>query len=299
MSIKQAASAERMTVSCHLCDSSSQQTYLEARGFHVVECRDCGLRYVSPQPTDRELAEFYSTYDDGDQWRNGEEAFNAGIRDSILHHKPSGTVLDIGCGSGNFLRCMASAGFSTLGIEPSTTGSSYATSEHGINVFHGMVEDYVAGGAGTTFDVVSLLNVLEHFTRPKETLRKIRDLLNPDGLLVVVVPDARFHAYVGRFRRALSVSDPYWLEQPKSFLSGFKLPDHLCSFEPRTIRLFLERCGFRVTSLRHAPVVMNPGFHRNLAKVTIRYSSDLLRKITFGKFLFGYSTLAIARKKSS
>lgn len=291
------ASSARVRVDCHLCGGADEKTFLEARGYRVAQCCECGLRYVNPQPTTQELIDFYTRYDDGDQWREGEESFNRGVRDAILRFRNSGSVLDIGAGSGNFLDCMKKAGFSTFGVEPSETGSNYARTHHGIEVFHGMLDDYLANGPRQSFDVITLLNVLEHFTEPKKTLDRLRPRMNDGGLLVVVVPDARFHACIGAIRSRLGSSDPYWLEQPKSFLSGFKFPDHLTSFEPRTLRLFLEGCGFSVKRVGHAPVVLNPQFHRNVAKLAIRSCSGLLHWLTFRRLLFGYSTLAVARKK--
>jgi SAM-dependent methyltransferase len=288
----------RATVSCHICSSIRHETYLEARGYRLVRCNDCGLWYVNPQPAVEELVRFYSTYDDGNQWRNREEHFNRKVRDAVLRFKRRGAVLDVGSGSGNFLRCMRTAGFTVFGIEPSRTGSGYTRSTHGIEMFCGMVEDYLATNPDRTFDVVTLLNVIEHLTQPRETVLQLRRLLSPGGLLVAVVPDARFHALLGEIRGWLGASDRYWLEQPKSFLSGFKFPDHLCSFQPRTISLLLQRCGFTIKSIGNAPVVFNPQPYRNVGKLLVRSIFSALYHLTGGRVLFGYSTLLVAQKQS-
>ncbi len=243
-----------------------------------------------------ELRQFYAAYDDGEQWRNLEEHFNRGVRKAILRMKRSGAVLDVGCGSGNFLRCMKQAGFSAFGIEPSGSGSQYGRESHGIDIFHGMIEDYAKQNFDRQFDAITLLNVLEHLTQPAQTVLQLRQALAPDGVLVVVVPDARFHDVIGRFRRLMGFSDPYYVEQPNSFLSGFKLPDHLCSFQPSTISSLLRRCGFRVVAIENAPVVFNPSLYRNLAKLLVLWTFRALRYVTFGRVLVGYSTLVLARK---
>jgi SAM-dependent methyltransferase len=253
--------------------------------------------YVNPQPTPEELREFYAGYDDGEQWRTREENFNRGVRRAILRSKPSGAVLDIGCGSGNFLRCMKEAGFSAFGIEPSESGSDFAREEHGIEIYRGMIEEYFASANSRQFDVVTLLNVLEHLSDPSQTLSQIRQILAPGGVLAVVVPDARFHDLSGRLRRALGLRNPYWLEQSASVLAGFKLPDHLCSFQPRTIESLLENCGFRLIKLQNAPLIFNAGLHRNLGKIAIRWASQALHFCSFERVLVGYSTLVLARKE--
>jgi SAM-dependent methyltransferase len=287
---------QRASVACHVCSSTEHATYLEARGYRIVECRNCSLWFVNPQPTVEELKQFYATYDDGDQWRNQEEHFNRGVRKAILRTKTSGTVLDVGCGSGNFLRCMKESGFAAFGIEPSGSGSEYARAAHGVDIYHGMIEDYLRLNSIRRFDVITLLNVLEHLTCPAQALMQLREVLASDGVVAIVVPDARFHDMVGRLRRSLGISDPFWIEQPKSFLSGFKLPDHLCSFQPKTIASLLRRCGFQVTAIGNAPVVFNATLHRDLAKLLVVWASQALHHLTFKRVLVGYSTLVLARR---
>jgi len=243
-----------------------------------------------------ELRQFYAAYDDGEQWRNLEEHFNRGIRNAILRMKRSGAVLDVGCGSGNFLRCMKQAGFCAFGIEPSGSGSQYGRESHGIDIFHGMIEDYAKQNFERQFDAITLLNVLEHLTQPAQTVRQLRHVLAPDGVLAVVVPDARFHDLIGRFRRLLRIADPFYIERPNSFLSGFKLPDHLSSFQPNTISSLLQHCGFRVVAIENAPIVFNPSLYRNFAKLLVSGTSRALQHVTFGRILVGYSTLVLAQR---
>lgn len=286
----------REVVACRVCTSENHFIYLRARGYCIVRCRECGLWYVNPQPTAEELSEFYARYDDGEQWRNGEEHFNREVRRAIARIKRSGSILDIGCGSGNFLRCMREAGFSVSGIEPSGTGAEYAREAHGIEIHHGMIEDYLAAHAEQRFDVITLLNVLEHLMDPARTLLQLRKAVAPNGVIAIVVPDARFHDFLGRLRRGAGFADPYWLDRPTSFLSGFKLPDHLCSFEPRTVTSLLRRCGFRVVAMQNAPVVFNARFVRNFVKFVLRWASQVFYVLTFRRVLMGYSTLILAQK---
>jgi len=287
---------DRETVSCRICGSRGESAHLLARGYRIVRCVECGLWYVNPQPTPEELGRFYANYDDGDQWRTREKDFNRGIRKAVLRFAQSGILLDVGCGSGDFLACMREAGFLVRGIEPSQTGGTYARDALGIEVFSGMVEDYLATQHRRTFNVITLLNVLEHLTDPSGMLLQLRNLMEQNGLLVVVVPDARFHDHVGRFRSRLGKSDPYWLEQPESVLSGFKLPDHLSSFQPQTISLLLRRCGFEIQRIENAPIVLNSRFYRNLLKSCVRSVGQMVYYASLRRLVFGYSTLVVARK---
>jgi SAM-dependent methyltransferase len=251
---------------------------------------------VNPQPSLKELEQIYAAFDQGDQWRNGEESFNRGVRQAVLRFKKGGSAMDVGSGSGNFLRCLREAGFDVFGVEPSQTGSTYARTVHGIETFNGTVEGFVASGANRDFDVVTILNVLEHLKDPASILRQLRQLLRSGGILVIVVPDARLHALLGGTRRRLGFKDPFWMETERHPLVGFDPPHHLCSFEPRTISQLVKRCGLEPVYLRNAPVIFNDDRWKNVAKRVLYDFSETIYWLTFQQLILGYSTLLVARK---
>lgn len=288
---------DRSLIPCHVCSCGNFHPYIEARGYRVVRCGICGLWYVNPQPTPDELAQFYAEYDEGEQWREMQGHFNRAVQRIVCRFKSGGDALDVGSGSGNFLVCMREAGFSVFGLEPSRTGSQFARSVHGVETFNGMVEDYVATSDPRSFDVVTLLNVLEHLRDPGRTLTQLRQLLKPGAIVAVVVPDARFHAVIGTVRKWMGASDPYWLQRPHAVLAGFKLPDHMCCFQPRTLAALFRRCGYRVEYLQNAPIVSNPQWRRNLAKCMMRSLSQLLYYLSLRQLVFGYSTMLIASRQ--
>lgn len=286
-------------IPCQVCAGWEHDVYLRARGYRIVRCRRCGLWFVNPQPSAAELQQFYEGYDDGSQWREGEERFNRAICAAILRRHRSGSVLDVGCGSGNFLRCMNQRGFRVFGLEPSATGSAYARAVHGLEIYQGTLEQFLGDQKGHLFDVITLLNVVEHLRNPAGALMQLRKLLGNGGTLAIVVPDARFHDVLGRVRQYFRIADPYWIEQTESRLSGFKLPDHLCSFQPSTLAALLRRCGFEIVALENAPVVLNPNWKRNVIKCLVRGAGQLLYHATSHRAVIGYSTLALATRTDS
>jgi SAM-dependent methyltransferase len=287
----------RPAVSCRICGSLQCADYVRARGYTIVQCADCGLRYVNPQPSEGELARFYAAFDRESSWRgDGEEGFDRKIRDLVLRYCFSGSVLDIGSSRGNFLIAMSAAGFTPFGVEPSKQNSEFARTVNRIPTFTGSIEDFVAAAPRRSFDVVTMLNVLEHLRNPREVLLGLRNLMSEQGIVVVVVPDARLHAAVGEFLRKLGVQDPYLMDRQKHPLVGFDPPQHLCSFEPRTIRLLLERCGFEILLVRHAPAIFNHDKWKNVAKLVLHSWSEILFWMSAGRLLIGYSTLIIGRR---
>jgi len=287
---------EREMVSCRVCSSSPSTAYLSGRGYVVVRCDSCGLFYVNPQPGVKELEHIYAAFDQGDQWRKGEEAFNRAVRQVVLRFMKGGSAMDVGSGSGNFLRCLRESGFRVFGVEPSETGSAYAQSVHGIETFNGTVEAFLASRPNRDFDLVSILNVLEHLKEPAPVLLQLRQLLRSGGILVVVVPDARLHALLGQVRRRFGFKDPFWMETERHPLVGFDPPHHLCSFEPRTISQLVKRCGFELVYLANAPVIFNDDRWKNVAKTVLHTISQAIYWLTFRRLILGYSTLLVALK---
>jgi Methyltransferase domain len=272
---------DREPVTCHTCGCVISVPFLEARGYTVVKCRGCGLLFINPQPGDAELVSLYASHDQGDQWRIHEDRFNRAISREILRVCRSGSVL----------------GFSVSGIERSESGWRYASQVHGIEIFHGSVEDFLRASAERSFDVITLLNVLEHVKHPRVTLVSLAGISNPGGLLVVVVPDARLHRILARVRQITGSKDPFWMNSAHQPIVAVDPPYHLTCFEPRTLRLLLERCGYRILKIANAPVISNPQLWKQISKLSVAALGKSLELLSVGRFVIGYSTIAIARKQ--
>jgi SAM-dependent methyltransferase len=291
------ADTVRPLVDCPICGSARCTPYLEGRGYSLVRCPNCKLRYINPQPSDHELQKFYAEFERDDRWRgDGEEAFDRAICRIIMRYKAGGSVLDIGSSRGNFLIAMKAAGFSVFGVEPSLNNSEFARRVNGIPTFTGSVEDFLSAPPDKKFEVITLLNVLEHVRVPKQVLGGLRNLLASQGVLVLIVPDARLHAFLGQSRKALGFSDPFWMNTPIHPLVAFDPPHHLWSFDPRTLRLLVETCNFRLLSVGIAPVNLTRPPWKNLAKAVAYSTGQVLYFASFRKLLLGYSTILIARK---
>jgi 2-polyprenyl-3-methyl-5-hydroxy-6-metoxy-1,4-benzoquinol methylase len=118
-------------------------------------------------------------------------------------------LLDVGCGAGGMLAYLREFGTVT-GVDPSPDAVAYAAAQAGADVRFGTLPDGLPFTAQEKFDVITLLDVLEHVEADQESLRTLRTLLKPGGLLIVTVPAFRFlwtnHDVVNehkrRYRRA-------------------------------------------------------------------------------------------------
>ena len=172
-----------------------------------------GYRHLDPLPGVDELSEFYeSAYVDlvrgGRRFpelahllARGEEAdrerawlkatLHADIVDGLAAHVRGAdrVAIDVGCGLGEFVESATEAGWTAIGLEPSTEAVAMAV-DMGRNVICATLESYVAsGGPASGADAVVLTNVLEHVPDPLSILTTIRGLLKPGGAVAVRVPN--------------------------------------------------------------------------------------------------------------
>jgi len=113
-------------------------------------------------------------------------------------------VLDVGCGSGSFLRVLKGLGHEGVGLEISATAVE-AANQSGVRAMVGNAETKAGLDAvGNDFDVITLLDVLEHTFDPPQMLRHLGSLLRPDGCIIASVPNlgcftARWRILWGQF----------------------------------------------------------------------------------------------------
>tara|TARA_B100000780_G_scaffold261631_1_gene214203 strand:- start:31291 stop:32061 length:771 start_codon:yes stop_codon:yes gene_type:complete len=96
--------------------------------------------------------------------------------------KIGGKILDIGCGPGWFLSSLSSK-WDRHGIEVSSFASNVA-SKYG-EIHNGLLETFDEKG----FDVIVMNHVIEHIADPIPTLKKIKGMLNPNGIFIIGTPD--------------------------------------------------------------------------------------------------------------
>ncbi len=153
----------------------------KALNGRIVVCRRCGLVYANPRMTAAELAEFYaSRYRQiyPPQQDNSQEAHAAYIVSILKELKLAPQCfLDVGCSRGLLVGLMAQT-CEAYGVDPGGAG--------GANIATCAFEDY---DTDARFDLITILNTLEHVSHPIAFLRHARDLLTEDGKLLVCVPD--------------------------------------------------------------------------------------------------------------
>lgn len=166
-----------------------------------MRCESCTARFPDPDPAATEIDRYYGDQLTASEWemehfveirpeqRQGWYAFADKL--TRLNGGP-GRVLELGCAAGWLLRGLVDHGWRAVGLEASPKFATSARNVQGLNVLLGTVEqDGVAQSlhAEGPFDLIVLVDVLEHVHDPVGLLRTLRPLLTDDGRFVVATLD--------------------------------------------------------------------------------------------------------------
>jgi 2-polyprenyl-3-methyl-5-hydroxy-6-metoxy-1,4-benzoquinol methylase len=266
---EQRAVVEWEETACLLCGRHQSELLLEAPDtvpdgsglwFAVVQCQDCGLCFTNPRPSRKMIAQFYpATYrphqkPDARKCRPRFVAAGSWPRPRNERHAlpwhGEGRLLDFGCGSGSYLARMAGQGWRVTGLDASLSAVQRIRQELGLDALVGSLPHPQL--RPESFDIVTMWHSLEHVHDPLEVLRQARGLLVAGGKLLVAVPniDSLPFRWFGHA----------WY--------GLDLPRHLTHFSAWTLKLMLQRAGFRVGAVR---MLRHSEWVRSSARLSARY----------------------------
>ena len=203
------------------------------KGYDVVVCRECGAGFADDIPDQAAFDRYYrdlSKYEY--HQRDGAESDFDRRRLAIIADivapfipRPDARILDVGCATGRLLALLRDKGFANVhGLDPSPSCAAAADRLYGIPVRTTTLSHLHE--TGETFDVVILVGVLEHINDLDTALREVHDVLSPQGIVYVEVPDA------------LTFAD--WSNAPFQDFST----EHINFFSPVSLGNLMARHGF-------------------------------------------------------
>jgi 2-polyprenyl-3-methyl-5-hydroxy-6-metoxy-1,4-benzoquinol methylase len=224
----------------------------------LVRCRRCGLQYVSPRLRGAVIVEAYALGEDPtyvSQVQARERTFGDALARIETLHPTRGRLLDIGTAAGAFLAAARARGWTVEGCEPNRWMAEWGSRHYGIAIRPGDL--FAQTFSPASFDVITLWDVIEHTPDPARVIGQVRQLLRPDGLLVVNYPD-------------IGSSIARLLGRKWPFLSSV----HLYYYTRATMTRFLAQHGLEIVEMR--PHVQRLELDYLLARGNV--VSDLLSK---------------------
>jgi SAM-dependent methyltransferase len=234
---------------CPLCDREKLETVYLARDrhygipgtFRIVQCLGCSLVFLNPMYSEEELSPLYpaSYYAYQDNFRRTlwKEILKAIVGFRIATKDPQfsvpGRMLDLGCGTGWFLRDMRDQGWEVHGVEINSGAAELGRKQGRLNIFAGTIQQ--ANFPSDYFDYVRANHSFEHISCPSETLDEIYRILRPDGRLLLGVPNvASLNSRIFR---------EYWW-----YLGA---PVHPFTYSVDTLGRFLMKHGFEIIKVNY------------------------------------------------
>lgn len=231
--------------SCPICDATEQTLFLTCRdhvvskkNFSIVQCGRCGFKFTNPRPLENEIAAFYQSEDyisHSNTSKGLVSKIYQVVRKYTLKKKMAlinslsarGQILDIGCGTGEFLNRCKEDGWKATGIEPGEQARKFGRETYGIDVREPDALKNLPDGA---FQIVTMWHVLEHVHRLADTVENLKRLLSKDGTLLIAVPNCT--------SLDAKIYGENWL--------AYEVPRHLYHFAPKDIRALFNRHGMNV-----------------------------------------------------
>ena len=238
---------------CAICTSNKTvlvKEYSEPHVYSLIRCKQCGLIFQHPLPSEAFLKKFYhqlySTKRGLSSTLNAYEQFHPEQEEARINtiekYIRGGTLLDIGASSGFFLHQLSKhPNWKGYGVELSISAVKKAKDDFGLEITHGDI--FNPHIKNNFFDVITMFSVLEHIPHVHETLDMVYKKLKPNGWLIFTVPN------ISSFEYAI-----YHLL--KKDFPGF-IFEHIYYFTPRAVDKLLRRHKFalrRMTSRHHSHI---------------------------------------------
>jgi len=266
-------------VNCNICHNNNYKNICTKFGLNLVKCKHCGLVYANPRLIEEEIFERYESPLFFEEYLTALNAtstsfdlgfirshyyFIIGLIDRFF--APGKKLLDVGCGAGFFLKIAGETGWNAEGIEISKVASEYAKNVVNVNVYRSKLEDIKF--STESFDLVTMLDIIEHLTDPLRTLEETYRILKSQGIVIVSTPDVRSlsRMFLGKHWAILSPAE------------------HLYNFSKKTLHAVLSEANFRVLGIRNL-LIFNPEYTHDKNQFRYFFWKNLHEKIEKKKFM--------------
>lgn len=220
----------------------------EGPAYDLQRCRVCGMIYLNPRPAEAMSGRYYQheaylPFASLAARPTATQKLYDYLRQINLRWKrrllsrfcARGALLDVGCGTGEFLAFMRASGWQVRGLERDPAAADWGRRNFQLDIETGSVQDLKAGSPS---DVITLWHVLEHLYSPKAALLHLRDQLTEDGQLIIAAP------HIESFDARVYGSE--WI--------ALDVPRHVNHFTLPALQRLAETCGFHLRACRQLPL---------------------------------------------
>lgn len=234
--------------SCPACNGKGFVPFLVCKDhtvsretFQLLQCDQCGLVITTPRPDSDQLGRYYISEEyishtnksasiiDTVYLRARRLTLRWKLRLLQTYSKPvAGTLLDYGCGTGEFLAAAKQNGYTVAGVEP-----SQGAREKALTITNAPIYGELQSLQTKTFDIITLWHVLEHVPDVNSVIDQLCAKLTHNGTIFIAVPNHN------------SADGKHY----GTNWAGYDVPRHLWHFSKRTMNLLLGNHGLQIRHL--------------------------------------------------
>lgn len=198
--------------------------FLTNEVFFIYSCNNCGVKFTHPIPEN--LTPYYNSEEYLSHEKNNKSIFSF-VYNTIKSYSISrkylgiskkmkrGSVLEIGCGTGDLLNIFNKSKWKTIGVEPNDKPRNYAINHFNLNIVNNIEEI-----KNENFNVIMLWHVLEHVINLKKYIHFLNEKLDKNGLLVIALPNP----------------ESWDAKHYKKYWAGWDVPRHLYHINEKALK---------------------------------------------------------------
>lgn len=264
---------------CYCCNATDFRLLTIAKDnyadeeFKIVQCNTCHFVFTNPRPAVNEIGKYYTapTY-------MSHQSHSKGLVQSIYRYarnymkgkkltliqnsigkKVDFSLLDFGCGTGDFLAYVKSKKITAVGVEPDEQARTVAKDVNNVDTYSIEQSKNIEHNK---YDAITLWHVLEHIHDLHQQINYFNNWLKPKGKLFIAVPNIESYdaAFYGKYWDALDV------------------PRHIYHFSPTNIKQIVEQHNFTLIAtqplfLDAYYVSMRSEWHKGTSKVVAYFKA--------------------------
>lgn len=264
---------------CPVCNSTQfsqimlcEDHTVSRETYPIVQCNSCGFKFTNPRPEANELGKYYKSEDYVSHSNTKKGFINStyqSVRKYTLLKKlqliskyfKTGKILDIGCGTGEFLNICKNAKWNVIGIEPSPDARKMAIENFGLDVKE---ESEIKNLEPESFNIITMWHVLEHVPNLNERIEDLKRLIKPNGVIIIAVPNCE------------SLDAKIYKEN----WAAYDVPRHLYHFTPKDIESIFKKHDLEMFKI--LPMIFDSFYVSMLSEKIKTGKTNILRSMWNG-----------------